>query len=353
MLPPWNHEKISFGHAFFILMQLRICCSVQNFQTGKSKKLEIENAEKLIAKAENLRTLIRESSCKPSPDCENALRALGLESPKVNVSFDDVAGLEQVKNEIRTKVIYPLLYPEEAKKYGVRAGGGLLLYGPPGTGKTFIAKAIASEVNAQFILCESSKLKDQWFGNFEKNIHKLFEAAKICAPSILFIDEIDDMAPKRSTSPSSVMKRAVAELLNCMDGMKSHSKPILIIGATNVPWDLDEAILRPGRFDELIYVPPPDLPAREQIFKLNLKKVPHDELDFAYLASITDGYSGADIAYICRKAGEFVFRDAIENGIQRNLSMTDITRAISEKPPSISKQYIARYIAFTKSNVKT
>lgn len=315
--------------------------------SGHLKETRILNAEKLLKKAEELKDSFTEKKRDSSgKDGIETLEDMGLSvTHNTNVSFDDVAGLDKVKEAIRLKVIYPLQHREKAQEYGLGVGGGILLYGPPGTGKTHIAKAVATEVNASFILVKSAALKDQWFGNFEKRINNMFEAASKCAPAILFIDEIDDLAPKRSSSSSSVMKRAVAELLVDMDGMGKRSE-MLIMGATNVPWDLDEAILRPGRFDELVYVGPPDHEARKKIFEINLEGINTDYIDLDLLAEVSEGYSGADIAYIIRKGREILFKESVEMGIDRDLNTEDIISVIQEKPKTITKNHINRYTRF-------
>lgn len=306
----------------------------------------IEKAEKLSKKSEEFTKNLEVIDKKNYDEAMKILEEIGIINIKIpSVTFNDVAGLEEVKEEIRKKVIYPLKHPKLAEKYGIRAGGGILLYGPPGTGKTHIARAIANEVKAVFIPINPSSLVSQWFGEFEKNISKIFKAARLCAPSIIFIDEIDAIAPKRRSTSSSVMKRAVPTLLAEMDGITSEKeKPLLIVAATNDPWDIDEAIMRPGRFDEKIYIPPPDLKAREKIFQLNLEgKKCSKEINYQVLAELTEGYSGADIVYICRKASEKVFKEAVENGIEREMTMEDLMEAIKQVKPSITKELLKKY----------
>ena len=270
--------------------------------TGVLKTVRFENAELLMDRAEELKSKASKAKLVASGRCRESLKMLeelgfgsSVEIPRV--TLDEVAGMEQAKDEIKVKAIYPLKYPDIAREHHITAGGGILLYGPPGTGKTHMARAIANEIDALFIPVKPQSLLSQWFGVFEKKISKLFKAARLCSPSIIFIDEIEAMAPRRSSSSSSVMKRAVPTLLTELDGIDKREDPaLLIVGATNSPWDLDEAIFRPGRFDEKIYIPPPALEARRLIFELNLRdKKCSPNLDLDLTAEKTERYSGADI----------------------------------------------------------
>ena len=190
-----------------------------------------------------------------------------------DVRFDDVAGLEDVKEQIRLKLIYPFTHPEEAKRFGVRSGGGILLYGPPGTGKTLIAKAVAGELDAAFFTVKPSEIMSKWVGEAEQNVAALFDAARGYERAVIFIDEVESLLPSRGGN-STVMNRVVPQFLAELDGMAGKHPGLLLIGATNVPWMIDDAAMRPGRFDEKIYVPLPDLPARQRILELNLRGPP-------------------------------------------------------------------------------
>jgi len=181
-----------------------------------------------------------------------------------DVRMDDVAGLEDVKAVIRKRVIYPFQHPEITKKYRKRPGGGVLLYGPPGTGKTMMAKAIAAEVEATFFAVKCSDIMTKWVGEAEKNLKRLFDAARARERAVVFMDETEAIVARRGGN-STVMNRVIPEFLAQIDGLQGRQAGLLLLGATNRPWDMDEAALRPGRFGELIYVPLPDLAARRQI----------------------------------------------------------------------------------------
>ncbi len=195
---------------------------------------------------------------------------------KPSIQFDDVAGLDSVKEDIRLKMIYPFEHPELAgARFGVHPGGGVLLFGPPGTGKTMLAKATAGEIDATFFRISAADVLSKWVGEAEQNIKKLFDAAASEKRSIIFIDEIEALVPARRDEGSSVMQRVVPQILQGMEGFdKSSASSVLFMGATNVPWQLDPAVLRPGRFDERVYIPLPDLAARQKLLEIHLGKRP-------------------------------------------------------------------------------
>src|SRR5436190_8210743 len=220
---------------------------------------------------------------------------------KPSLRFDDVAGLDDVKEDIRLKMIYPFQHPELAAKFDIRAGGGVLMYGPPGTGKTMLAKATAGEIDATFFRISPADVLSKWVGEAEQNIKKLFDAAAAEARSIIFIDEIEALVPARRDERSSVMQRVVPQILQGVEGFdKKAGRPILLMGATNVPWQLDPAMLRPGRFDEKVYIPLPDQPARRKLLEIHLSKRPlAEDVEIDPQSLTLEGYSGADIKYIC------------------------------------------------------
>lgn len=284
------------------------------------------------------------------------LNDLGIGGSKLaKTSLEDVAGLANVKEEILSRLIYPIKFKDLSKKYGVRPSGGVLLFGPPGTGKTYLARAVANEAGAAFINVNPSRLYNQWFGQFEKNISKVFEAARKLSPAVIFFDEIETIASSRGKSnEDAVSKRGVSQLLIEMEGIeKTEQEEIFVLAATNRPWDLDEAILRPGRFDIQIYTPLPDSKARKQMFELNLKSLRFSEkINYSELAAISEGFSGADISYICRRTAIRTFARSVEKGEEISLSNRDVIETIEEVNPSVSRDTVSMYERFSTSRGK-
>jgi transitional endoplasmic reticulum ATPase len=269
-------------------------------------------------------------------------------SEKPNVRFDQIAGLKDVKEAINLRVIYPFRHPEAALRFKKKAGGGLLLYGPPGTGKTMIAKAIATELDAQFLNVKSSNIMSQWVGVAEQNLARLFEVARRYPISVVFLDETEALVGKRG-SQSTVMNRVVPEFLSQVDGLDPKVNCILLMGATNRPWDMDEAAMRTGRFGEKFYVGLPDPEAREQILHFNLDGIPLPaDLDFHALAEKLEGYSGADITGVCIKATDFPFQRQIRSGADTILTMADLEQAIQQVSPSVNASMLERYRRFSE-----
>ena len=263
------------------------------------------------------------------------------------VCFEDIAGLEEVKEQIKLKLLYPFTHADVAEQYGIHPGGGMLLYGPPGTGKTLIARAIAGEINAAFFSITPSEIMSQWVGVAEQNITRLFAEAASYPLSVIFLDEMESLAPKRRRSGSTIMVRVVPQLLAELDGFEKRANPLLLIGATNEPWALDPAMLRPGRLDRLVYVPPPDLPAREKILEMNLRHAPlADGIDLMAIAQSSDGFSGADLAELARRTREKAFSDAVHLGLFRAISQADLEDVRAAMTPSIRAKEVQLYEAF-------
>ena len=246
---------------------------------------------------------------------------------KPNINFADVGGMDNVKKEIEMKIIHPLTHAELYKAYGKKAGGGILLYGPPGCGKTHIARATAGQVNARFITVGLNDILDMWIGNSEKNLHEIFETARRNAPCVLFFDEIDALGASRSDMKQSGGRHLINQFLQEMDGIDANNEGVLILGATNTPWHLDPAFRRPGRFDRIIFVPPPDDTAREAIFKLKLKGKPVDNIDYSSLGKKTPDYSGADIDAVIDIAIEQKLEESFKDGVIKALKTKDLLNA--------------------------
>jgi transitional endoplasmic reticulum ATPase len=269
----------------------------------------------------------------------SALREVVLEVP--NVKWTDIGGLEAVKQELMEAVEWPLKYPEVFKRLGIRPPRGILLYGPPGTGKTLLAKAVATESQANFISVKGPEVLSKWVGESEKAVREIFRKARETAPCIIFFDELDSIAPRRGFhTDAGVTDRIVNQLLTEMDGIQSL-KGVVVLGATNRPDILDPALLRPGRFDRVLYVPPPDKTARLAIFKIHTREMPLDEdVDLDILASVTEGYTGADIEAVVREAAMLAARENIN---AQKVSMRHFEKALLKIKPSVGAEEKAEY----------
>lgn len=321
----------------YYLMAAKALLETAKAAKGNIKEIRIRNAEKLIEKAKSLPKTVKEVESK-----ESKRSFILSERPKI--IFEDVAGLEEVKEKIRDIIITPFLYPEKAKKWKVKTGGGVLLFGPPGTGKTYLAKAVAGELDADFFYVRASDIMSKFVGESEKRVAELFKQARASGKAVVFIDEIDALLPKRSGMKSTVMQRVVPQFLAEMDGIDSRNDNILLMAATNIPWNIDPAALRPGRFDFKFYIPPPDFEARKKIFQLNLD-VPSECIDFDVLAEKTEGYSGADIKFICDEVKRMMFRREIE-GREELLRTEHVLEVIPSVKPSIDERMLKKYLEF-------
>ncbi|MGH7674050.1 MAG: AAA family ATPase [Gemmatimonadales bacterium] len=239
-------------------------------------------------------------------------RAAGLERPRI--TFADVGGMDAVKDEIRMKIVLPLQHPELYAAYGKAAGGALLLYGPPGCGKTYLARATAGEVQATFLAVGLNDVLDMWIGQSERNLHDLFQQARAHRPCVLFFDEVDALAASRSDFRTSAGRLVINQFLAELDGVQDSNEGVLIMAATNAPWHLDSAFRRPGRFDRMIFVPPPDAAARAAILRLHCHGKPAEAIDLRQLAAKTDGFSGADLKAVVDAAVEDKLRAAMRTG---------------------------------------
>jgi len=274
----------------------------------------------------------------------SALREFFIELPKVN--WNDVGGLESVKQNLKESVEWPLSKPEIFERMGITPPTGILLYGPPGTGKTLLAKAIANESKANFISIKGPEVMSKWVGESEKAVRELFKKAKQVAPSIVFLDEIDAIAPRRGAySGSHVTESVVNQILTSIDGLESM-EGVIIIGATNRPDILDTSLLRPGRFDRLLLVPAPDFEARKEIFKIHTKNMPLDkDISLTDLSHETEGFTGADIEGLCREAAMLSLRNNIKSKI---VKMENFEKAMYSIRPSITESVINYYKEISK-----
>jgi transitional endoplasmic reticulum ATPase len=286
----------------------------------------------------------------------SALRETVVEVP--NVTWDDVGGLEGVKRELQETVQYPVEHPEKFEKFGMAPSKGVLFYGPPGCGKTLLAKAIANECQANFISIKGPELLTMWFGESEANVREIFDKARQSAPCVLFFDELDSIAVQRGGSSGDAGgagDRVLNQLLTEMDGMNSK-KTVFIIGATNRPDIIDPALLRPGRLDQLIYIPLPDDGSRRQIFKACLRKSPvAPDVDLDLLARVTQGFSGADITEICQRSCKYAIRESIEADLGRERRAAENPDLMDEDAadavPAITRAHFEEAMKYARRSV--
>ncbi|CAI2385811.1 unnamed protein product [Moneuplotes crassus] len=294
-------------------------------------------------------------ACNPS-----SLRETVVEVP--DVSWDDIGGLEKTKKELQELILYPIEHPEKFLKFGMQPSKGVLFYGPPGCGKTLMAKAVANECSSNFISVKGPELLTMWFGQSEENVREVFDKARSAAPCVLFFDELDSIGTARGSSQGDAGgagDRVMNQLLTEMDGVGSK-KNVFFIGATNRPDILDEALIRPGRLDQLIYIPLPDPPSRTSVFKAVLRKTPiAPNISFDFLSSLTDGFSGADITELCQRATKSAIREAIEAEEQRRALMKDNENEdeqmmeVDDPVPTITRKHFEEALASARTSVTT
>ena len=271
-----------------------------------------------------------------SPTTARRLHAVqGGDAEALGLTLDDVGGLEQVKKRLRNSFLAPLQNPELRQMYGKSLRGGLLLWGPPGCGKTFIARATAGELGARFMAVGLHDVLDMYFGESERQLHDVFEEARRNAPTVLFFDEVDALGRKRGQlRHSGGLREVVAQFLAELDGVGDENIGVFVLAATNHPWDVDTALRRPGRFDRMQLVLPPDLDARRAILAFHLRERPLGEVDIEAVAETTEMFSGADLAHVCESAAEFALEDALETGVPRPIETTDLLRGVEDASPS-------------------
>jgi transitional endoplasmic reticulum ATPase len=258
--------------------------------------------------------------------------AAELERPQI--TFADVGGMENLKEEIALKILYPLKHPEMYQAYGKAIGGGVLMYGPPGCGKTYLARATAGEIGAGFLSVGISDVLEMWIGQSERNLRQLFQQARFNKPCVLFFDEADALGGRRSDMNSGSARQLINQFLSEMDGVDSSNDGVLVLAATNAPWHIDPAFRRPGRFDRILFVPPPDVAARGDILRIQLRGKPQESIDFAALAKQMEGFSGADIKAVVDQAIEAKLREAMKAGALRPLSTKDLAAAAKSLRPT-------------------
>jgi transitional endoplasmic reticulum ATPase len=268
----------------------------------------------------------------------SAMREIIIEIP--DVKWGDIGGLKEVKVDLKEAVETPLKNPDVFKRLGIRPPKGILLYGPPGTGKTALAKAVANESEANFISIKGPELISKWVGESAAGIRKVFSKARQVSPCIIFFDEVDSIAGRRNAERSeSEHDSSLNQLLTELDGLE-ELKDVVVIGATNRPDMLDPALLRPGRFDRIVYVPVPDKEGRLAIFKIHTKNMPLEKVSLDELAQKTEGYTGADIEGLCREAAMIALRENIES---KSVSQSHFEKAMNKVLPSVSKQLSESY----------
>lgn len=264
-----------------------------------------------------------------------------------DVTFDDIVGMDEAKTAIREMVIYPMREPEKAKALKLKPGGGVILYGPPGTGKTMFGKAIAHEINAPFFYASGAQLRSKWHGESEQNLSRLLKAAQSKPVAVLFLDEIDGLLPRRTAGSSVVDNRIVTQFLADVGGFRDNENTLLILGATNEPWSIDDAVFRTGRFDEKIYIGLPDERARNGLLAKAFDGVPvEDTIDLGALAARLDGYTGSDIVGIAAKARKRAFCRSIEHECEAMVALSDLEDALRTIPSSVTPALVAKYDRF-------
>jgi transitional endoplasmic reticulum ATPase len=253
------------------------------------------------------------------------------------VTFADVGGLDDIKQQVEKRIILPFQNPGLFAKFKKKAGGGILLYGPPGCGKTLLARATAGQCKATFMNVAIEDVLDMWIGESERKLHALFDKARASAPAVLFFDELEALAGKRVFTREGTSSKLVSQFLSEMDGFVQNNAGVLVLGATNVPWVIDPAFRRPGRFDRVLFVPPPDRTARAAILRIQLDGRPHGAIDIDTLAARTSGWSGADLENLVDTAADRAIAASLAQGAEVPIAQADLVAAFGEVKPTTTE----------------
>ncbi len=282
-----------------------------------------------------------------SPQSESDSEFQVAETP--NVSFTDIAGMKIAKEAIFDMIVHPMREPEKARALKLKPGGGVLLYGPPGTGKTMLGKAIAHEIDAPFFYASGAQIRSKWHGESEQRLSKLIQSARTRPVSVLFLDEVDGLLPRRTGGSSVVDNRIVTQFLADIGGFRDSDNIMLLLGATNKPWEIDEAVFRTGRFDEKIYIGLPDAEARLGLLQTHLANVPlQEDFDFNAWAARLDGYTGSDIVGLVHDAKRSALRRSVFAGSDPVLTHDDVAQACTTIPSSVTDKMLKQYDQFQK-----
>ncbi len=270
---------------------------------------------------------------------------LVAETPEV--SFDDIAGMDEAKEALFDMIVHPMREPEKARMLKLKPGGGVLLYGPPGTGKTMFGKAIAHEIDAPFFYASGAQLRSKWHGESEQRLSRLIQAARSRPVAVLFLDEVDGLLPRRTGGSSVVDNRIVTQFLADIGGFRDSDNILLLLGATNKPWEIDEAVFRTGRFDEKIYIGLPDAAARSGLLEMHLAGLPLGEgFEMETWVARLDGYTGSDIVGVIHDAKRAALRRSVQADSDPQIEMADLEQALKTIPASVTDRMLAQYERF-------